>query len=193
MSLILSIILLALLGGCSRPADLEPIRLAEHNRETDSPVLKDALAGGSVEEKQAAAIAMGRIQSAAYTGLLVTALDDPGPGGRDAAIFALGQFGMVENVPEEAVAAVRGLLASEETVVLALAVEALGKLAPADGPELLAPLLTHESARVREEAAHALMRWRFTPLWRGDGDEPAEWPEEASAALANPHPRQPGA
>ncbi len=180
----LLILLVALVTGCTTPVDLGPIRQAEHNREADSPVLKDALAGGSVEEKLAAAVAMGRIQSAAYAAPLAAALHDPGPGVRDAAIFALGQFGMVENVPEEAVAAVKGVLASEEIVELALAVEALGKLAPADGPELLAPLLTHDAARVREKAAHAMMRWRFTPVWRGEAEEPAPWPDEASAFLA---------
>jgi HEAT repeat protein len=92
--LTLSIFLLALLCSCSRPVDLAPIRLEEHNREADSDVLKDALAGGSAEEKLAAAIAMGRIQSAAYVGPLTAALADPGPGVRDAAIFALGQFGI---------------------------------------------------------------------------------------------------
>ena len=184
LSLSLSILILALLCSCSTPADLAPIRLAEHAREADSPVLKDALAGGSVEEKIAAAVAMGRIQSASYAAPLAAALDDPDAGVRDAVIFALGQFGMVENVPEEAVGAIKGLLSTEETGVLALAVEALGKLAPADGPELLAPLLTHDAASVREMAAHAMMRWRFTPVWRGETEEPAPWPDEASALLA---------
>ena len=185
LSLTVAVLFIALLAGCSRPADLAPIRFEERNREADSDVLKDALSGGSPEEKLTAAIAMGRIQSAAYVGPLTTALADPGPGVRDAAIFALGQCGMVEKVPEEAVAAVRGLLSSEEVVELALAVAALGKLAPADGPELLAPFLKHEAAPVREEAAHAMMRWQFTPVWRGDAEEPAAWPDETSTALAD--------
>lgn len=192
LSLTLLILVLAPLAGCSRPVDLGPIRLAEHNREADSDLLKEALANGSAEEKLAAALAMGRIQSAPYAAPLTAALNDPGPGVRDAAIFALGQFGMVENVPEEAVAAVKGLLSSEETVVLALAVEALGKLGPTDGPELLAPFLSHDAAWIRTKAAHAMMRWRFTPVWRGEAQEPAAWPDAASealaAALADPEP-----
>ena len=184
LTLILAVLFIGLLPGCSRPVDLGPIQLAEHNRDADSDVLKDALTEGTAEEKLAAAIAMGRIQSAAYAAPLAAALNDPGPGVRDAAIFALGQFGMVEQVPEEAVAAVRDLLSSDETVVLALAVEALGKLAPADGPELLVPFLSHDEAWIRTKAAHAMMRWRFTPVWREEAEAAAEWPEDVSAALA---------
>ena len=180
----LSIFVLTLLCSCTPPPDLAPIRLAEHNREVDSSVLKDALAGGSSTEKIAAATAMGRIQSSSYAAPLAAALGDTDSDVRDAAVFALGQFGMVKNVPEKAVAAIRDLLSSDDAVLLALAVEALGKLAPPDGPELLSPLLTHDAARVREEAAHAMMRWRFTPIWRGEAEEPAAWPDAGSAALS---------
>ncbi len=180
----LSMFVLALLLSCTPPADLAPIRLAEHNREADSQVLKDALAGGSSEEKIAAAVAMGRIQSAAYAAPLDAAVGDPDSDVRDAAVFALGQFGMVKNVPETAVDAIKDLLSSDDSALLALAVEALGKLAPPDGPKLLSPLLAHDSDRVREEAAHAMMRWRFTPIWRGEAEEPAAWPDAGSTALA---------
>jgi len=65
-----------------------------------------------------------------------------------------------------------------------LAVEALGKLAPAGAAEQIVPLLKHGSAQVRAEAAHALLRLRFVPTWRGEDEQPPPLPDDAVLALA---------
>jgi len=70
-------------------------------------------------------------------------------------------------------------------VELTLAVEALGKLAPPGAAGEITPLLSHASSEVRAEAAHALFRLRFSPVWRGMADNPPELPPESVEALVN--------
>ncbi len=172
---------LAIPGCRTLPGD--PIADAEHARDPQSKVLLSALAEGTPREKVRAAAAMGRIQATPYLPALAGALQDESADVRHAALFALGQYGLVQNrhVPPAALAAVKPLLESEDEDSLVLAVQATGKLASMEDAPRLASFLSHASPRVREEAAHALMRLRFAPLWRKESVGP--WPDGAVQAL----------
>jgi cyclophilin family peptidyl-prolyl cis-trans isomerase/HEAT repeat protein len=159
------------------------VRLAEIEdlRETGSAELNRFLASPNPKLRERAAVALARIQDPLSVPSLVRALDDSEPAVADAALFALGQLGLARGVvlPPAAAEAVIERLAHPRAEHLALAVEALGKLAPAGADEHLAPLATHPAAAVRAEVAMALFRLRFAPRWRGDADT-----EPAATALA---------
>ncbi len=168
--------------ACGTP---DPLRLAEDLRETDSPALREALQHGSVETRARAALAMGRIQSPSYAEPLAAAAASDRRPLRLAALFALGQLGLARGAepPGAAVDACRAALADADPGVAARAVEALGKLAPPDAASTIVPLLRHDSPEVRAEAALALFRLRFVPVWRGQAEEPPPLPDEAVTAL----------
>ncbi len=179
-----------LLVGCSTALDSPEIarakiRAAEDRRTPKSRVLLEQLSRGEAAERAMAARAMGRIQAPRYLGALGSALDDEDLGVRLAALFAIGQLGLVPDqaVEPRASDVVRSLLGDAEPEIVAAALEALGKLARADAPAMIAPFLTHADASVRAEAAYALFRCRFAPLWRGEVEDPPELPDAAAQAL----------
>jgi len=164
-------------------------------RVPDSPVLRERLASGEVNERVRAARAIGRIQSPAYIDALADALGDEDDSVRVAALFALGQLGLFQNRPVDPRAAsmVRPLLQDDSPAILAAALDALGKLSSTDAAPEIAGFLVHPDPAVRAEAAYALFRLRFAPTWRGEADDPPVLPDEAveglMRAMADPNVR----
>ena len=180
--------LAAAAAGCRPavvPAGVDDIARIEDERQPTSELLVEALRDPDSRRRERAALAMGRIQSTGYVDALIAALNDPERDVRRAAMFALGQLGLAQGgeVPEAAVAAATRALDDGDTTVVVAAVQALGKLATAATPATLVPLLGHAEPAVRAEAALALFRCRFAPLWRGDSDEPPPLPPPAVRAL----------
>jgi peptidylprolyl isomerase len=186
LTLCVAITVVALLGACGKSRDADQaIARAEDQRLSDSPVLKRALREGSADEQARAALAMGRIQDDGYTETLSVATRDGVPEVRQAALFALGQLGLAEGArpAQAAVDACLTSLESDDAGVVATAVEALGKLAPESIAPTITTLLQHESDSVRAEAANALFRLRFVPVWRRQTSTPPELPEPSVRAL----------
>jgi len=180
----LCLVVAALTAACGPGADAVPG--IEYRRDPDSVELIETLRRGDADTRARAVRAMGRIQSAAYTEPIVEVLTDPDAEVRRAAWFALGQLGLARGIelPPSAVAAALDALDSSSPETVALAAEALGKLADPSATERLVALLEHADPAVRVEAAHALLRLRFVPTWRGDVDEPPPLPATAVEALA---------
>jgi len=177
-------------SGCATATDSPEassvrIKIEEDRRAGSSQFLLDKLAGGDPDERVHSARAMGRIQSPAYLDALDAALADQDSTTRLAALFAIGQLGLVPNqaVDPRATEFVLPHLRDPEPKLVAAALNALGKLAHERMPADVFPLLTHADAGVRAEAAFALFRYRFAPLWRGQVDEPPELPDAAAEAL----------
>jgi len=167
-------------------ANQEDLALLEDLRPESSEELVAALREGSLPRRQRAALAMGRIQSAAYApALALAAAPDQPQELRRTALFALGQLGLAEgaNPQKEAVDLLRSALQERDAEIVALATQALGKLAPEGAQEMLAPLLSHADAAVRREAAYGLFRTRFVPVWRRLETTPPELPEDSTQAL----------
>jgi len=181
-----AIVVLALslgaLGGCARRPSIPEI---EDQRQPQSAALIEALSARSAARRARAALAMGRIQSPAYADALVEATRDGDKSVRLAALFALGQLGLVQeaSVPGGAIDGLLPFLDDEDPDLVAMAVEALGKLAGARVPSAVVPLLGHAAPAVRSAAALALFRCRFAPLWRGEVEEPPPLPDAAVEAL----------
>jgi cyclophilin family peptidyl-prolyl cis-trans isomerase/HEAT repeat protein len=174
-------------GACRTRDGVAPaIARAEDLRVSASPVLVKALADGTVEERVRAAVAMGRIQDDGYTEALATATHDTDIEVHRAALFALGQLGLAEGArpSQAAVDACLDSLESDDADVVATAVEALGNLAPDVIAPTITSLLQHESDAVRAEAANALFRLRFVPVWRRQALEPPLLPEPSVQALS---------
>ena len=161
------------------------IRMEEDRRVAGSRLLLDKLSAGQPAERVRAARAMGRIQSPLGLDALGAALADEDRDVRLAALFAIGQLGLVPNQPVDARAGevVRPLLDDPDPELVAAALNALGKLATADAPVQIVPLLAHRDAGVRAEAAFALFRCRFAPVWRREAIEPPVLPDAAAEAL----------
>jgi len=161
------------------------IEMEEDRRVADSRLLLEKLSGGQPAERVQAARAMGRIQSPGYLDALGAALADEDRDVRLAVLFAIGQLGLVPNQPVDARAGeiVRPLLDDPDSKLVAAALNALGKLATKDAPVEIAPLLTHRDAAVRAEAAFALFRCRYAPLWRREVVDPPVLPDAAAEAL----------
>lgn len=165
---------------------LRTLARIEDQRLAGAPELAAALSDADAAVRARAALAAGRIQDAVHVPALATlARADGEVAVRFAAVFALGQMGLREGAspPPEAVAAVAALFAEPDLELARRTVEAYGKLAPADAAEALTAALKHTSPRVRAEAAVALFRLRFVPLWRGESEGPAALPAPAVAAL----------
>ena len=174
--------------GCSNqpepPTHHADIERAEIARAPGSAVLAEAIQDPAPDRRARAALAIGRIQAAEDTALLIPLLQDPDRDVRRAAAFAIGQQGLgsAARVDQDAVAALMEALA--DTALRAETVQALGKQAAAGSEPQLAELLREDpDARVRIEAAHALMRRRFVPLLRGEVEKPLDWIPVASDAL----------
>lgn len=161
------------------------IKAEEDRRVVDSRLLLEKLSGGQPAERVRAARAMGRIQSPRYLEALGAALADEDRDVRLAVLFAIGQLGLVPNQPVDVRAGeiVHPLLDDPDSGLVAAALSALGKLAPADAPLKIVPLLSHSDAAVRAEAAFALFRCRFAPVWRREAAEPPVLPDAAAEAL----------
>jgi len=161
-----------LLAGCGSQGP-DPIALAEDTRVAGSAELLGALTEGSSDQAIRAVVAMGRIQHASYADALVQTALSEDPRLRRTALFALGQFGLAGVDAPGAVDACVAALEDSDPEIVAAAVEALGKLATGSQTEsAVLPLLDHPSSAVRAEAAMALFRHRFVPLWRGEAEEP---------------------
>jgi cyclophilin family peptidyl-prolyl cis-trans isomerase/HEAT repeat protein len=181
-----ALIAIGLFGACGTSDEADSaIARAENLRELGSPILAHALEQGSTEKKVRAAIAMGRIQDGGYADALAEGSRDEDPAVRQAALFALGQLGLAEGSrpPKVAVEACLAALDNDDASEASLAVEALGKLAPDDVARTITPLLQHASELVRAQAAHALFRLRFVPVWRQQTTFPPELPDSAVQAL----------
>ena len=181
----LALLLLSCGPGCvDRP---DPIPLIEDHRTPRSDRLIREFVEGDSERKARAALAMGRIQSDYYAEHLAGAARSRDPRVRLAALFALGQLGLPLGArpPQSATTACLQVLARPDTdaATLAAAVEALGKLAVRDTADRIASMLEHPSPVVRAEAAHALLRLRFVPVWRREAAEPPPLPDDALDAL----------
>lgn len=174
--------------------DHESIAAAEDLRLPDAAPIQRALASSAPTLRARAARALGRIQDPASAPVLAEmATGDASPDVRRAALFALGQLGLAEGAaaPPEAVRAVRRVIDAggegDAAPLLPWAVQALGKLAPMDksdgAAEALTPLLRHADAEVRREAAYALFRLRFVPVWRRQAEEPPALPKRSVDAL----------
>jgi len=183
----LVVLLVCCLGmGCRTTDDPDSkIVRAEELREADSQDLLGFLAEGNPAQRARAALAMGRIQAAGYAGPLAAATRDDDPEVRRAALFALGQLGLADGArPQKiAVSACAEATRDENPYIVADGVEALGKLAADDAAETIVPFLQHPDEQVRVQAAHALFRLRFVPLWRRQADDPPPLPEHAVTAL----------
>jgi cyclophilin family peptidyl-prolyl cis-trans isomerase/HEAT repeat protein len=177
-----AVLLLVVLAGCGAP---DPIPRIEDERHLASETLIAASRDASPERRERAALAMGRIQSPEYVESLVFAARDSDRSVRLAALFALGQIGLVQQaaVPPAAVTGCLEHLDDPDPDIVVRAVEALGKLADPRVPVAVVGQLAHPHPAVRAEAATALFRCRFAPVWRGDVTEPPPLPAFAVEAL----------
>jgi HEAT repeat protein len=179
------LIVLALSCRAPAPPLEDSIPRLEDERHPESAELVAALRDEDSARRARAALAMGRIQSAAYVEPLAAATKDDDRTVRLAALFALGQQGLLQG-GRPAQAAIDGCLPSlddTDAEIVTAALEALGKLAGPAVPPLVVPFLDHDVADVRAAAAMALFRCRFAPLWRGETTEAPPLPAAAVEAL----------
>lgn len=180
------LLLALLLTGCDPGGSGSSIEQAEDQRLADSDELLQAVATGESATRVRAVLALGRIQHPNYTPALVAAAApaEPDPV-RRAALFALGQQGLASGArpSPDALAACSAAAGEPDPEIVALAVEALGKLADPGSVPLLVRALDHSDPRVRAEAAHALFRQRFVPVWRETAETPPVLPDPAVVAL----------
>ena len=172
----------ATLAACRAP---DPLPTLEDERHPASPILIEAASDSDPARRARAILAMGRIQSPDYVAALAEATRDDERAVRLAALFALGQLGLVQGAPvsEDAVSVCRVALREPDVGIVMRAVEALGKLAAPSAIDEVTLRLRHPDAEVRAAAALALFRYRFAPLWRGEADEPPPLPDESVGAL----------
>lgn len=178
--------------------NLARIAEIEDQRDSASPELETLIRHQDPGIRQRAVVALGRIQAVDEVDLLAEAISDPDDSVAQAAVFAMGQLGlrMGASIPPQAPAAVLPWLEDSRPARVALAVEALGKLAVPDTSERLIDLAQHPDAEVRTEVAHALFRLRFAPRWRGEvtvEPDPTTAARETIIALlgdAEPGPRR---
>lgn len=183
--------LLSAAPGCTpEPAPrhrLVAVAAAEDLRVPDSPLLVEVLDGSDEDDalRARAARAMGRIQSPHYVPALAKAVER---GPREVtieALFALGQLGLARGaeIPPLAVEASLAATGSADVEVAAAALDALGKLADPAVVDRVVAFLASDVPALRAEAAAALFRYRFAPVWRGAADEPPSLPPQAVEAL----------
>lgn len=177
-------------SGCAvrtgRPAApyADPVSAAEWSRVPASPELLELLGRAEAGDRLRAVRVMGRIQHPSYAAALAKAArSDASLEVRDAALFALGQYGLVQRgeLPREAVDACEA--GSTHARLAATAIECLGKLADPRGARALVATAASGDASVRAAVADAAMRFRFAPVWRGDVTEPPAWPDDLARTL----------
>ena len=175
----IALVVASLLPGLAL-GGLDPVTDAADRLDPTAPVLLEAARSPLASRRIKAAEAFGRIQRPACVDPLLALLRDRSPRVREAALFALGQFGWKAEFSggrEAPIAsAVARFLDRGDRGVRLAAVEAIGKVAMERAPELLAPLLTGRDAAIRTEALLGLTRYRFV-LWLRSGKAPAPLPQ----------------
>lgn len=167
---------------------MRDVRVAEDLREPASAVLAKALESDDPDLRARAALACGRIQDVSYVAPLVARLKlEPDDSVRRALLFALGQMALGEEYEgdDDARDAVAAHLLSADSATRRCAVEAAGKLGGAKAAARITPALRDPSPDVRGEAAVALFRLRFLPVWSGRVKEPPKLPDDAVNALVD--------
>jgi cyclophilin family peptidyl-prolyl cis-trans isomerase/HEAT repeat protein len=182
--LALAVVAALFLVACA-PSPDRAIEAEADLRVPDSALLLERLSSGDAPERVRAARAIGRIQSPAYIEGLAGALADERTEVRVAALFALGQLGLFQDRPVDprAAEAVRPMLRGDDPEVLVAALDAMGKLSGTEVAPAISGFLVHENPDVRAEAAYALFRLRFAPLWRREADEAPGLPDDAVEGL----------
>ena len=162
--------------------------LEREDRQIADEWLVEQLRNPVAEIRARAYLALSRIDRREATARLLLATQDPAPSVRAAAAFALGNTHDsrldVERAPGEAAIALIGLLADDERVVVARAVEALGKLGRQDAAEAItgtaAPITTAMTALMRMGSAS---QSAFVAEYLDSDDQDSRW----AAALAAGH------
>ena len=186
---------MALLGAAAgwlvltRPVHrIEGDFLEREDRQIADEWLGEQLRNPVAEIRARAYLALSRIDRREATAQLLLATQDPAQSVRAAAAFALGNTHDsrldVGRAPGEAAIALMGLLADDERVVVARAVEALGKLGWRDAAEAVtgtaAPIATAMTALMRMQAAS---QSAFVAEYLDSDDQDSRW----AAALAAGH------
>ncbi len=164
---------------------LDPIKLAEDNRDVDAAALKTGARAANPELRAATAIAFGRILKPAGLDPLLALTGDPDSSVKRAAIFALGQFGWAIETANGRETEISDRLVPFTRANAApyrrLAIEAIGKLFHPGTQDFLVTLLADGDSGVREQALAALAQMRGAAQMRG---ETAKLAPLSDAALA---------
>lgn len=186
---------MALLGAAAgwlvltRPVHrIEGDFLEREDRQIADEWLSEQLRNPVAEIRARAYLALSRIDRREATDRLLLATQDPAPSVRAAAAFALGNTHDSrldgERAPDEAAIALMGLLADDERVVVARAVEAIGKLGWRDAAEAIAgtaaPIATAMTALMRMQS---VSQSAFVAEYLDSDDQDSRW----AAALAAGH------
>lgn len=178
-------ILLAACGGVST----RDLRVAEDRRERQSATLLQSLESPDVALRTRAAVACGRIQDPGYVAPLCARLQAE----KDNTVvrellFALGQMAFSEDLPAD-VSAIEAAIGAwrkdSDPATRQVAVEALGKIGGPNAAAWITEALRDPTADVRGEAAIALFRLRFVPVWTKRAEKPPDLPESAVNALVD--------
>ncbi len=167
---------------------IRDVREAEDRREAGSERLRRALDSEDAEVRSRAALAYGRIQHSDDLAPLVARLAKESDGSvRRSLLFAVGQMAFGEEFVESGASedAVAAFLVDSDPGTRRAAVEALGKLGGARAAERIVTALHDPSSDVRGEAAVALFRLRFVPVWTGRRKDPPVLPSVAVNALVD--------
>ena len=142
---------------------MRSIALAEDQRDWSGGVLASALGHASAEVRIRAALATGRLQDSLSVPALSKLASDPQVTVRREAVFALGQVGH-----RSARTVLEGALADRDAEVVALAVEALGKLGEPAVTARLTPFLAKGTPVQRMRACESLEEMLFVQMTLGD-------------------------
>ncbi len=185
-------LLAAGLGASSAFAALDPIVLAEEQRNANAPALQEALVSPDASVRARAALALGRILDPRSVDDLIRLVADPSPEVQDEALFALGQYGWITKGSDDRSTRIRDVLipglSSPSAQVRVRAIEALGKVSRGSWIRLLLPALRDPAPEVRAEALTAISR----TLYVAKREDPSQPPMaidsdvwEASLSLLN--------
>lgn len=160
---------------------IDPITDAEDRQNPAAPVLVCGARSKVAVVRARAAMAFGRIQKPECVDPLLFLLRDREPAVRAAAAFSLGQMAWRAEFaggrePEIARALACGLGEKDPAALLAT-VEAVGKIALEQAPDMLLPLLSDRSSRVRAEALMGLFRYRHAMRQREPDSVPPDLPQ----------------
>lgn len=169
-----------LLAGCGKSSDPAAIEVQGLTRQ---------LRNGQLEERQAAAVALGKLKSPRAVDALVLSLGEPQPAVRQAAAVALGEIG-----DKRAVQGLARLLDDTNAESRKLALEALGKIGDAAAITAILARLDDDVFAVRYAVGPCLARLgptALTPLLALVQDPSSDRRSAAVSALG--HIRQPAA
>jgi len=174
------LVILPHLAACSSQS-LRQLRVEEDLRRGGSPLIAQALKSEDARFRARAALAIGRIQDPNDIPLLSAQLQVEKDGVvQRALLFALGQMAFGEadgSALRTATEILAPYLEDSDPSTRAAAVEAMGKTGGAGDLLPLAKKLGDSLAVVRGEAAIALFRVRWMPVWKGRRKEPLPLPE----------------